>query len=232
MLAVFLSEHEVMLRSVCLNNMFHGINIIIFKKEETLASIFFSANIVHSMVQLSPWITYIHKTICNLRLIYMWVLEGHGITVNMLKALVHQISLDQFIRKWRSEVNNSNKCLCYRIYKQDFSLESYLLKLPPRLWIPLSRFRCRNNRLPIETGSYENERNLQFCYKCDMQALSDEFHALCICPFYSHVWNKYLKQCNQSKPVSVFRLFALFNDCNDDDLAELAEYIRVLTSSL
>ena len=115
---------------------------------------------VRSMVQL-PWITYIHNTICNLGLNYVWVLEGHEITVNMLKVLVHQISLNQFIQKWRSEVDNSSKCLCYRIYKQDFSLESYLLKLPPRLRIPLSRFRCRNNRLPIETGSYENvERNL------------------------------------------------------------------------
>ena len=59
-----------------------------------------------------------------------------------------------------------------------------------------------------------------------MQALGDEFHALFICPFYNQVRNKYLKQCNQSKPVSVFTLFALFNNCNDDDLAKLAEYVR------
>ena len=73
---------------------------------------------------------------------YVWVLEGHGIAVNMLKALVHQISLDQFIQKWRSEVDNSSRCLCYRLYKQDFSLESYLLKLPPRLRIPLLNESC------------------------------------------------------------------------------------------
>ena len=160
----------------------------------------------------------------------MWVLEGHAIIVNMLKVLVHQISLDQFIQKWKSEVDNSAKYLCYRICKHDFSLESYLLKLPIRLRIPLSRFRCRNNRLPIETGYYENvERNLRFCYQCDMQALG---HVLFICTFYIQVRNKYLNRCNQSKPVSVFRLFALFNNCNDDDLAKLAEYVRVLMSSL
>ena len=65
-----------------------------------------------------------------------------------------------------------------------------------------------------------------------MQALGDEFHVLFICPFYSQVRNKYLKKCSQSKPVSVFRLFALFNNCNDDDLAKLAEYVRVVISSL
>ena len=65
-----------------------------------------------------------------------------------------------------------------------------------------------------------------------MQALGDEFHALFISPFYSQLRNKYLKQCNQSKPRSVFRLFSLFNNCNDDDLAKLAEYARVSMSSL
>ena len=65
-----------------------------------------------------------------------------------------------------------------------------------------------------------------------MQALGDESHALFISPRYSQVRNKYLKQCNQSKPVSVFRLFVLFNNCNDDNLAQLAEYVRVLMSSL
>ena len=72
---------------------------------------------VRSMVQL-PWLTYIHNTICNLELNYVWVLEGHGRTINMLKTLVHQVSLDQFIQKWRSEVANSSKCLCYRIYNK------------------------------------------------------------------------------------------------------------------
>ena len=65
-----------------------------------------------------------------------------------------------------------------------------------------------------------------------MQALGDEFYVLFICPFYGLVRNKYLKQCNQSKPVSVFRLFTLFNNCNDDDLAKLTEYVRVLMSRL
>ena len=71
----------------------------------------------------------------------------------------------------------------------------------------------------------------RFCDKCDMQALGDECHAIFICPFYGQARNKYLKQCNQSKPASVFRLLALFNNCKDDDLAKL-EYVRVLMLSL
>ena len=65
-----------------------------------------------------------------------------------------------------------------------------------------------------------------------MWYVGDAFHVLFICPFYCQVRNKYQKECTKSKPVSVFRLFALFNNCNDDDLAKLAEYVRVLMSSL
>ena len=43
-----------------------------------------------------------------------------------VKGLSDQVSFDQFIQKWRSEVANSSKCLRYRIYKQDFGLERYL----------------------------------------------------------------------------------------------------------
>ena len=44
---------------------------------------------------------------------------------------------------------------------------------------------------------------------------------------------EYPKSIRVSSPrVSVFRLFALFNNCNDDHLAKLAEYVRLLMSSL
>ena len=53
----------------------------------------------------------------------------------------------------------------------------------------------------------KTSKEIDFCEKCYMQPLGDEFHALFICPFYSQVRNKKLKQCNQSKLASVFRLY-------------------------
>ena len=73
---------------------------------------------------------------------------------------------------------------------------------------------------------------LEFVINVICRHLSDKFHALFICPFYSQVRNKYLKQCNQNKPVLVFRLFVLSDNCNNDDLSKLAEHVRVLMSSL
>ena len=130
-----------------------------------------------------PWIAYIHKTLCTLGLMYIWNDSTNcnyavNYNVNMLKRLVQQLSIDQFMQNWSSEINNSNKCLCYRVYKQEFGLEKYLLILPLALRIPYTRLRCRNNRLQIEIGSYENsDRELRLCNKCDIQTLRDKFHA-------------------------------------------------------
>jgi hypothetical protein len=74
---------------------------------------------VEGSLQL-PWIAYIHKTLCTLGLMYIWndsvncnYTVNHNVT--MLTRLVQQLSIDQFIQKWSSDINNSNKCLCYRV---------------------------------------------------------------------------------------------------------------------
>jgi hypothetical protein len=147
--------------------------------------------------------------------------------VNKLKRLVRQLSIDQFIQKWSSEINNSNKCLCYRIYKQDFGLDKYLVTLPLALRIPYTRFRCRNNRLQVEIGSYENiDRELRLCNMCDMQTLGDEFHALIICPSFSLLPNRYLGLPTPTHPISIFKLYTLFNRYDNEQLFNLAKYIR------
>ena len=50
---------------------------------------------------------------------------------------------------WFNNVNTSNQCYIYRIFKKDLCLEPYLMKLPFPLRISLSKFRCKNNKLPI-----------------------------------------------------------------------------------
>ena len=42
------------------------------------------------------------------------------------------------------------------IFKQFHGIEDYPIDLPESLRIPLSKFRCRNTRLPIEVGTYTN----------------------------------------------------------------------------
>ena len=72
----------------------------------------------------------------------------------------------------------------------EYSSMSYVLKdtidLPISLRIRMIKFRCRNNKLPIELGSYSNiPRENRFCTKCNLDVLGDEFHVLFVSPFFT-----------------------------------------------
>ena len=56
--------------------------------------------------------------------------------------------------KCGTRVFESNKCLNYRIFKKQFGFETYLNNLPNKPKKSLTKFRCGNNLLPIDIGSY------------------------------------------------------------------------------
>ena len=60
---------------------------------------------------------------------------------------------DQFIQKWSEELFNSGKCTNSRIFKTNFIQEKYLLLTAPNIRKSITRFRCRNSKLPIVLGS-------------------------------------------------------------------------------
>ena len=67
------------------------------------------------------------------------------------QAIIQQLA-DQFLQKWSAEIYQSNKCINYRIFKTTLNLENYLIDLPFNQHRLMTRFRCRNNKLPIEIG--------------------------------------------------------------------------------
>ena len=50
----------------------------------------------------------------------MWVSDGHGKTVNMLKILVHQILLGQFIQKWGQRLTGAVKVCVTEVISKSF----------------------------------------------------------------------------------------------------------------
>ena len=55
-----------------------------------------------------------------------------------------------------------------------FERENYLISLPPALWIPLCKFRCRNHKLPVEKCRHNSE-----------DEVGDEFHYVLKCTFFA-----------------------------------------------
>ena len=94
---------------------------------------------------------------------------------------------DQFTQQWNSDIDNSPKSINFRMFKLNFEKENYLIVLPPALWIPLCKFRCRNHKLPVEKFRQNSEdMNLGYCSLCHINEVGDEFHYV-LKRIYSHI---------------------------------------------
>ena len=79
-------------------------------------------------------------------------------------------------------------CVNYNIFKINWKLEDYLLKLSYHDRITLCRFRCRSSSIPVSQMKYFNEYtddvDILYCKLCREDAVGSEFHYLLICPFF------------------------------------------------
>ena len=73
-----------------------------------------------------------------------------------IKLQFKHISQDQCIQSWLSDMNNSSRGQCYCMFKNEFKLELYLLKLSQVNFTWLCKLRTCNTKIPIETGKWVN----------------------------------------------------------------------------
>ena len=78
------------------------------------------------------------------------------------QIIVKQNLTNQYILKWFNQIENSSRGECYGIFKNEFNLNKYLLKLLPHERNMITKLRCNNIKLPIETGRWPNtpEKNV------------------------------------------------------------------------
>ena len=81
-----------------------------------------------------------------------------------LKNYVKQNIKDHFLQRWKSDVKNFSKSLCYRIYKTNFGYEKYLDLLNNKDRQFVCKFRICNHRFPIETWRWEGSERRQGLY--------------------------------------------------------------------
>ena len=106
----------------------------------------------------------------------VWSNQAITCSPENVKKQIEQRLTDQFFQKLSAEIYQSNKCINYRIFKKTMKLRNYLIDLRFNQRRLMTRFRCRNNKLPIEIGCrLEIDRNLRLCTLCK-SFIGDEFH--------------------------------------------------------
>ena len=110
-------------------------------------------------------------------------------TVNMKHAVdkiyVHYASM------WKDDVMKFPKLRTYRLFKQTFQCEPYLLlNLPKNERFLLAQLRCGILPLRIEPGRYVGEKpEERQCTLCNSNCIEDETHFLLECPLYNEQKN-------------------------------------------
>lgn len=126
------------------------------------------------------WISFIKSTLDHCGLSFIWH-DQIPFDKTLLKSTVKQKLVDQFIQNWFSLVNNSSRGKFYSIFKNEFCLESYLIKLNQNNRLYISKLRCCNIKFPIETGRWTGiPVEDRICRLCRTN-LGDEFHYLFNC---------------------------------------------------
>ena len=131
-----------------------------------------------------PWISNVKSIFDKVGMSEIWINQNPFNTTWLTKTVQFTLE-DQYKQIWSSTVQESSKCLNYRVFKSVHKFESYLVDLPPKLRKCFINFRLCNHTLPIEKGRWHNiDRNLRKCNLCLKNEIGDEFHYAFECPAF------------------------------------------------
>ena len=125
-------------------------------------------------------------------LTYIW--NDHTLrnfNVQWLNITIKQNLSDQNEQFLSSEMHNSSKATCYKLFKDNINFEDYLDNLNDKDRILLCKYRTTNHRLIIETGRWRGiNREDRICNLCNHGLIGDEFHYLLECRHFVISWRK------------------------------------------
>ncbi len=102
--------------------------------------------------------------------------------VALAKKAVQLRMRDQWIASWRSNLATKSICNTYRMFKLDYGMECYIVKLQKTSRILFTKLRTLINTLPVDVDRYHNvSRGHRLCSKCDVDVVGDEYHVLFDC---------------------------------------------------
>ena len=111
---------------------------------------------------------------------YFW-LNQNEIPTNISMSVKLKL-IEPYSTSCKHSIFDSPKCLNYRIFKEDFTLEKYFNILPDDLSKAFCHFRILNHRMPIEWGRFlGTSRDDRICELCFNNKFGDEYHYLIEC---------------------------------------------------
>ena len=133
---------------------------------------------------------------------------------------------------WSSEANSNSLCIDYRLIKTDVCYEEYLDWLNYKDFITVCKFRCRNRKLPVNTGRFESIARLdRLRTSCDSDDVADKFHYHFRCILNELIGKgSNLFAQNYRNGINTLNMQQLFNKKDKNVLVALASLTRTIYS--
>ena len=173
------------------------------------------------------WMVYVKKLINNCGFSYFWDQQNVLNTKYMISSLHSKID-DLAKQEWLSEIFSNKLCSNYRIFKCSFGYEKCLNVLNVKERLLLSKFRCGNHKLPINTSRYIGVENInRICTLCNYNDIGDEFHYLFKCSAFVNERKQYISSYHNYRPNTI-KMCNLMNMKNKKKLLDLIKFIAII----
>ena len=174
-----------------------------------------------------PWFRKINEILQSCNFSNLWNDQSQYTTKQFLKCTIFDTLNHLEQEKWLETVNTNQYCFNYRIFKKNLIFENYLTDLSFYYRLIFSKFRCKNNKLPVNKQRFDKEILDRNCNLCQNRDLGDEFHYIFICKFFSKERKKYLDHNFCTKP-NVLKMQELFNSQEKLTLINLCKFIAII----
>ena len=157
---------------------------------------------------LKSWVTAIEILAEKLKIGRQDLLLPNVDMVQKVKILLK----NAFVRKWEYDLSDNerkgnfgNKLRTYRLFKNSFRMESYLVEIKSlKIKKSLTKLRVGSHNLQIEKGRHSipyKEPCERICKYCANKDIEDEKHFIMSCPLYSQLRNNLFKKVSSQYPI-------------------------------
>ena len=181
----------------------------------------------------SHYLITIRNTLNDLGLPGIWTNQFQLVqSEQWFKLKVTRCLKDQYIQQWLSDVDTNELFYNYRLFKNVFQSERYLLILPQQFSLSFLHFRTLNHRLPIQRGRFIGVlRKERVCNLCNNGDIGDEFHYVFQCNYFNNDRNNLIPSYYRNKP-NVIKFFELFTTTKKKTLIQLARFLQLVMKNV
>jgi len=157
--------------------------------------------------------------------------EQQGAPVLWFKHAIKTRLSDVYMQQFFENINLSESCYNYRLYKCEWGTEQYLKVLPPQSAMLFFKFRSGNCGLPVNRLRFDGvDRESRICHICG-DDVGDEYHYIMNCNHFSSDRATYVKRYYRVRPNTI-KFKSLMCSVDSKELLNLCTFIRKIVKEV